>query len=87
LPFKQGLDGSIPSISHPPANPQAIGSAFGLHSEKDTLHPAADDGMGSDFVFHGYFASPGNAERATSLPAQNLKTSAIAGASSSTGTI
>jgi hypothetical protein len=54
IPFKQGFDSTISSIFHPSEDSKPIGSLFGLHPKKHTLHPAADDGVGSDFIFHGY---------------------------------
>jgi hypothetical protein len=60
IPFKQGFDSTISSIFHPSEDAKPIGSLFGLHPKKHTLHPALDDGVSSDFIFHGY---PPNASR------------------------
>jgi hypothetical protein len=54
ISFKQSFYGAISSISHPSGHPKPIGSAFRFHSEKHALHPAADNGMGPDFIFHGF---------------------------------
>jgi hypothetical protein len=54
ISFKQSFYRTISSISHPSGHPKPIGSAFGFHSEKHALHPAADNGVGPDFIFHGY---------------------------------
>jgi hypothetical protein len=53
ISFKQSFNRTISSISDPSKHPKPIGSTFGFHSEKHALHPAADNGMGSDFIFHG----------------------------------
>jgi hypothetical protein len=52
ISFKQSFNRTISSISHPSEHPKPIGSMFRFHSEKHALHPAADDCMGSDFIFH-----------------------------------
>jgi hypothetical protein len=54
IPFKQGFDNTISSIFYPSKDSEPIGGPFGLHPKKHTLHPAADGGVGSDFIFHGY---------------------------------
>jgi hypothetical protein len=54
--FKQSFYSAISSISHPSEHPKPIGSVFRFHSEKHALHPAADNGVGSDFIFHGFLS-------------------------------
>jgi hypothetical protein len=54
ISFKHSCYGSVFKVFHPPGNAETIRSAFGFHSEKNALHPTADDYMGSDFVVHDY---------------------------------